>query len=121
MFIEREKVIDSYIEENRGFITASKLNCFINSPEEYFIKYVLETPYIEKKKKCFEIGTAVDDLISYGIEAFFEKYYVDDGLTKKELVEALTEKSIPHDPKAKNEILETLLYGDRTAKKRLTK
>jgi hypothetical protein len=65
MFTEKEKIIDKYIEENRGCITASKLKCFSNSPEEYFIKYVLETPYLEKKKKCFEIGNAVDYFLSY--------------------------------------------------------
>jgi len=120
MFTEKEKVIDSYIEKNRGFITASKLKCFSKSPEEYFIKYVLETPYQTKKKKCLEIGTAVDDYISYGEKKFFEMYYIDEGLTIAGLKESLDSEGIIYNPKAKKDELEGELYGDRSLKKRLT-
>jgi len=46
----------TYIQENDGFITASKLKCFLRNPQEYYLQYVkkvdLET---EEEKRCFVV------------------------------------------------------------------
>jgi len=78
----QEKQTDSYIIKNRNFITASKLKDFMKSPEYFFRKYILEQPIEGEEKKCFKMGTAIDDYISYGVVEFFEKYWIDEGLKK---------------------------------------
>jgi len=79
---------DTYIEENRWFITASKLKDFMKSPEQYFLKYVKEKESPDKRdKKHFTIWTALDDLISYWETTFNQKYFVDKWLLKADLVE----------------------------------
>jgi hypothetical protein len=48
--------MDKYIEENRGYITASKLKEFMRSPEQYFLKYIKEVPSLkEKEEKHFTL------------------------------------------------------------------
>lgn len=73
------KQVDEYAIKNRGFITASKAKIFKVSPEDYFLKYIMEEPGKRAEKKCFTIGTAVDDYISYGEKAFKKKYFVPAG------------------------------------------
>lgn len=55
---------DTYAEENDGFITASKVKCFLNNPEEYFLKYVKKIPYEMSEKEHFKHGTMIDDYIT---------------------------------------------------------
>lgn len=81
---------NKYIEENRGFITASKLKTFLKSPEEFYLLYIKEEkPPYEKEKKAFKIWTALDDYLSYWKKAFEEKYFFDEWLLKAQLVERL--------------------------------
>lgn len=86
------KQTDSYAIKNRGFVTASKLKVFRASPENYFLKYVMEEPGKTEEKKCFTIGTAVDDYISYWEDKFYEKYFVPEGKMLKPDWVALCEK-----------------------------
>lgn len=115
-----EKTKDSYIEENRWFITASKLKCFIKSPEDFFLRYIKEEDTIdERDKKHLTIGTAIDDLISYWENAFFKKYFIDEWLLKPELEQKLFEMWI--DSKGlKVEDMKALVYWDTSEKIRLT-
>lgn len=54
----------SYLDQNRGFFTASKLKCYKKNPEEYYLQYVKEV-HVEKNERHFIIGTAFDDLVTY--------------------------------------------------------
>lgn len=84
---------DHYVIRTRNSLTASKLKCFIKNPEEYHIKYNLELPELQPKdKRCFVIWSAFDCLLSYGMEKFYEKYYIDDGLVVEELKEKLIQR-----------------------------
>ena len=109
-----------YVEENRGYITASKLKDFIKSPEYFFLKYIKEVPDLkEEEKVCFKLGTAIDDLISYWENEFFKKYYIDEGLLKAELEDRLFNMGV--DTKGlKVEDMKALIYWDIENKKRLT-
>lgn len=85
-----------YLDENRWFITASKLKYFIEyGPEAYKLKYIDELilPTEEEEPRYYVIGSAFDFLISYGETEFLRKYYIDDGLLKAELAEKLAEKT----------------------------
>lgn len=81
-----------YIEENRGVITASKLKCFLRNPEEYYLQYVKEVDLEQEDKRHFIVGSAFDDLVSYGEEFFLEKYYIDEWLVVEDLKVKLIEK-----------------------------
>ena len=115
-----EKFVDKYIEENRGFITASKLKEFIKSPEQFFLKYIKEIPPLKSgAKKHFVLWTAIDDLISYWETKFFQKYYIDHWLRVDEMKERVLAMWI--DPKWMTKpSLESALYWDRDWKIKLT-
>ena len=111
---------DTYLQENRGYITASKLKDFIKSPEYFFLKYIKEVPELKEKENVnFKLGTAIDDYISYWKNVFYEKYYIDEGFKKPELEEKLFNMWI--DTKGlKVDDMKALLYWDTASKIRLT-
>lgn len=79
--------IQEYLEKNRWFITASKLKYFLTfGPEAYYWKFIKEFPLDEAEKDYYLVGTAFDDLVSYWEEYFFDKYYIDEGLLKEDLI-----------------------------------
>jgi len=82
----------TYIEDNRWYITASKLKYFLSYwPEAYKLKYIDEIIVEEEEKDYFTVWNAFDDLVSYWEEKFFEKYYIDEWLLKADLIEKLWE------------------------------
>lgn len=114
--------MDKYIEENRWYITASKLKDFIKSPEFFYLKYIKEVPALrEKEEKHFTIGTAIDDFISYWETIFYQKYFIDEWLKKQDLEERL---ALLHEPEIykwlKVDELKELLYWDISKKIKLT-
>lgn len=112
---------DKYIEENRWFITASKWKCFVNSPEDFFLKYVKEVePLTDQEKKCLKIWTALDDLISYWETEFHKKYFVDEWLKVDEMKERCSKIWVDTTWMKKPD-LEEALYWDTSSKVRLTK
>lgn len=114
------KVIDKYIEENRDFVTASKLKTFIKSPEQFFLQYIKEVEPLDKReKKHFILGEALDDLISYGENTFYKKYYFDEGLLKADLEEKLFNMWVETKGLKVDEMKE-VYYGDTSTKIRLT-
>jgi hypothetical protein len=116
----QELQTDSYVIKNRGFITASKLKDYIKSPEYFFRKYILEQKVDGEEKACFKFGTAVDDYISYGEEAFKKKYFLDEGLLKGDLEKLAISKGIPLEAKETVASLKEKIYGDISSKIRLT-
>jgi hypothetical protein len=48
-------------------------------------------PLDEPEKDYFLVGTAFDDLVSYGEDFFFDKYYIDEGLLKDDLIKRCEE------------------------------
>ena len=118
-FMEKK---DKYIEENRDFVTASKLKEFVKSPEAYFLKYVKEEESPDKReKKHFVLWTALDDLISYWKEKFNEKYFVDEWLLKAELVERANIITWEDCSKKVVAELKEICFWDLSEKTRLTK
>ena len=80
----------SYIEENRKFVTASKLKDFLRSPYLFKIKYIDEVD-LNEEKRHFVVGTAFHYLMEFGREKRLEKYYIDDWLVKTKIVEKIKE------------------------------
>lgn len=118
----------SYVQRNHGYITASKLKCFIKNPAEYYVKYV-KMIELESEKRHFIVGTAFDDLVTFGQEWRLEKYYIDEGLVvdelKAELLARPLEKRYNYSDSAirlaKLPMLRWLYYQDPEQKKiRLT-
>ena len=86
-----------YLDKNRWFITASKLKYFLTYwPEAYYYKYVKEIILEEKEKDYYLVGTAFDDLVSFREDKFFDKYYIDDGSLKEDLVKRCDELGIKY-------------------------
>lgn len=113
---------DTYIEENRWFITASKLKDFMKSPEQYFLKYVKEEESPDKReKKHFVLWTALDDLVSYWKEKFSQKYYIDLWLVKAQLVERANIITWEDCSKKVVAELKEICFWDLSEKVRLTK
>lgn len=110
----------SYIERNRGVVTASKLKTFIKSPEAYFKQYIQEVSIDKETSRAFTLGTAFDDALSYGAIEWNKKYFVDDGLTVVELVEKCFSMGIAPTGKEKKDELLRMAYGDIDTKIRLT-
>ena len=110
----------SYIERNRGVVTASKLKTFIKSPEAYFKQYIQEVSIDKETSRAFTLGTAFDDALSYGAIEWNKKYFVDDGLTVAELVEKCFSIGIAPTGKEKKDELLRMAYGDIDSKIRLT-
>lgn len=114
---------DTYIQENKWYITASKLKEFIKSPEQFFLKYIKEEEVPEQtEKKHFKIWTALDDLVSYWENEFYKKYYIDEWLTiewiKKRLIENWSEEILLKWLTKTD--LQDMLYWDLTDKIKLT-
>lgn len=107
----QKKQSDGYVIANRGFITASKLKDFMKSPEYFFRKYILEQNIDAEEKTCFKLGTAIDDLISYGQEKFDDKYFIDEGLLKADLEALAIKKGISLDPKETVATLKEKIYN----------
>lgn len=117
------KQINSYIEENRGYITASKLKEFMKSPEQFFLKYIKEMPsQKDSDERHFILWTALDDYISYWELEFHKKYFIDEWLTISDMTERLTANWT--DPIVLKWLkaweLKELLYWDISSKIRLT-
>lgn len=102
---------DGYIKKNRWFVTASMLKTFEKSPEAYFLTYILEVNQEEKESSALKMGTMVDDYISYWEKKFFEKYYLDEGFLKPDLVAMCNEELI--DPTGTKEVLEARLFAGK--------
>lgn len=101
-----------YLEKNRWFITASKLKYFLTfGPEAYWFKFVKEMQTDEPEKDYYLVGTAFDDLVSYWEEVFFDKYYIDEGLLKDDLIKRCEELGL--NTWGKVEDLRMRLYGDK--------
>ena len=78
--------LDQYVVRTRGKITSSKFKCYLQNPEEFYVRYVLELPPLEEdEKRYFVIGKAVEHLLYYGIEKRSERYYIDKGYVKADL------------------------------------
>lgn len=113
--------MDRYVQDNRGYITASKLKYFLEYwPEAYKLKYVDEIPEEDEEeweKRYFVIGQAFDDLVSYGDEYFKENYVIDNWLKKESLQRELEKQWYDTKGKDKKELQEMFFSG----KTRLTK
>lgn len=112
--------MNTYIEENRNFITASKLKDFIKSPELFYVKYIKEVD-IDETKDYYIIWTAFDDYFSYWEKAFYEKYFIDEWLTIPKLQEILDESWVEYKKSWKKDIFMDLAYWDWNNKIKLTK
>lgn len=69
----------SYIEQNRGFITMSKIRQFVSDEWTYKLKYHDEMPVpfaSDAGNKALNIGSAFDEKITYGDELFDRRYVV---------------------------------------------
>lgn len=101
-----------YLDKNRWFITASKLKYFLTFwPEAYYFKFVKEMPLDEPEKDYYLVGTAFDDLVSYWEEVFFDKYYIDEGLLKDDLIKRCEELGL--NTNGKVEDLRQRLYWEK--------
>ena len=101
-----------YLDKNRWFITASKLKYFLTFwPEAYYYKFVKELILEENEKDYYLVWTAFDDLVSYGEEYFFDKYYLDEGLLKDELIKRCEELGLNTNWKVED--LRARLYWDK--------
>ena len=101
-----------YLDKNRWFITASKLKYFLTfGPEAYYYKFVKELILEENEKDYYLVGTAFDDLVSYWEEYFFDKYYLDEGLLKDDLIKRCEELGL--NTNGKVEDLRMRLYWDK--------
>lgn len=112
--------MNNYIENNRWYITASKLKDFMKSPEAYYIKYIKEAEIDREDTRSFRIGTAFDFLMCYGMDEYSKKYYIDRGETVLELVKKLSDSGINITGKEKKDELVGMIYGDISEKTRLT-
>lgn len=87
-----DEIKDRYVIRTRWSITASKFKTFMNNPQEYYLRYVLELPEPTKKeRKCFTTWNAFETIVSDGIEWFEKKYYIDKWYLKEELAIQLSE------------------------------
>jgi len=86
----------TYLEANRGYVTASKLKKYIKNPEEYKVQYVDEVVLEdEEESESMKIGTALDYLLTNGRSQFLERYFEDDGYTIAQLAERLAFMACP--------------------------
>ena len=101
-----------YLDKNRWFVTASKLKYFLTyGPEAYYYKFVKEIIIDEEEKDYYLVGTAFDDLLSYGEDAWWDKYYVDEGLLKEDLIAKCKENWL--DTKGSVAELRSRIYWDK--------
>lgn len=67
----------SYLEKNRGFLTGSKLETFKKDEWWYYLQFVKEQPLpneLDTEYTPFAIGSAFDELSTYGEEAMKSQY-----------------------------------------------
>lgn len=82
----------SYLEKNRGFMTASKLKLFGQCPWTFNEKYEKENPiFVEEETKSLGMGNQVDFFASYGEKAFYEKYKILEPRAKRDLTAEVIE------------------------------
>lgn len=106
---------DNYIEKNRGFITASKIKLFLDSPELYKAVYVdeVDTSNI-KTPEAIEDGKMIDEYL-LSSDLFHQNYFLPQGkMLKADYVAALESAGIEFDPKETVEQLKEKLLGDKT-------
>ena len=84
-----------YVEDNRGYITASKIKLFMKSKEAYKKVYVdeVDTSFI-KESKSLENGTIVDSYILTP-QQFAQDYAILEGTKKDDLIRQCLEQNIP--------------------------
>ena len=102
-----------YVEDNRGYITASKLKLFMKSKEAYKKVYVdeVDNSFI-KESKSLENGTIVDSYILTP-EQFKLEYAILEGTKKDDLIKQCLEKNIPVEKSDKVEDLKAKLVGNK--------
>ena len=102
-----------YVEDNRGYITASKLKLFMKSKEAYKKVYVdeVDTSFI-KDSKSLENGTIVDSYILTP-EQFKLEYAILEGTLKADLIKQCLEQNIPVEKSDKVEDLKAKLVGNK--------
>lgn len=85
-------MVDSYIERNRGYLTASKMKLFIECPELYKLVYIDEVDTSGVKKiDGIENGKIIDEYLLTP-EVFNSHYLINDKkMLKADYVAALTE------------------------------
>lgn len=82
----------SYLEKTRGAMTASKLKALLDCPWSYNEKYEKENAeFSEEGGDHFSIGNAVDYRVSYGQQAFNDKYEVLKPYAKRDLTAEKTQ------------------------------
>jgi len=78
-YVELEKVLEKcrfqpYAERNFHFITSSKLKAFDRCQLSYKYKYIDLLPDNTEEPDYFIVGTAFDDLVTYGVDEWKNKY-----------------------------------------------
>lgn len=107
--------MDNYIEENRGFITSSKLKTYLDNKEAYKKIYIdeIDTEGLVPESKALERWQMVDQFI-LSPEEFEENYAFKPGKGyKADLVKACNERGIPTKGDTVKD-LEAKLYGNKT-------
>lgn len=102
-----------YVEDNRGYITASKIKLFMKSKEAYKKVYVdeVDTSFL-KESKSLENGTIVDSYILTP-EQFAQDYAILEGTKKDDLIRQCLEQNIPVEKSDKVEDLKAKLVGNK--------
>lgn len=102
-----------YVEDNRGYITASKIKLFMKSKEAYKKVYVdeVDTSFI-KDSKSLENGTIVDSYILTP-EQFKLDYAILEGTLKADLIKQCLDQNIPVEKSDKVEDLKAKLVGNK--------
>ena len=102
-----------YVEDNRGYITASKLKLFMKSKEAYKKVYVdeVDTSFL-KESKSLENGTIVDSYILTP-QQFAQDYAILEGTKKDDLIRQCLEQNIPVEKSDKVDDLKAKLVGNK--------
>ncbi len=102
-----------YVEDNRGYITASKIKLFMKSKEAYKKVYVdeVDTSFI-KESKSLENGTIVDSYILTP-QQFVQDYAILEGTKKDDLIRQCLEQNIPVEKSDKVDDLKAKLVGNK--------
>ena len=102
-----------YVEDNRGYITASKIKLFMKSKEAYKKVYVdeVDTSFL-KESKSLENGTIVDSYILTP-QQFAQDYAILEGTKKDDLIRQCLEQNIPVEKSDKVDDLKAKLVGNK--------
>lgn len=102
-----------YVEDNRGYITASKIKLFMKSKEAYKKVYVdeVDTSFL-KESKSLENGTIVDSYILTP-QQFVQDYAILEGTKKDDLIRQCLEQNIPVEKSDKVDDLKAKLVGNK--------